>query len=772
METLDFNSLDKDQIKARDEFILKVKENAFLREEFDLRRWSMDNALKQEFRDSAISKGSYADYGLTQAQAQGVTEADLQEQESPNQSDEFSDLYVPLMLKYFRTLLVNMSNLCFPANGDWLDISRTFSKYFYQTGIEKFMPFVNDAWVDIIKTENQRFSLKEKYKVSMAEDISYGNTVLGHHYNPDLHYIEPYTPGIGQAGIWPITNDWRKSNICTYYDVNYMDLLSRSDFDQSVIEALEPSSSGEQARHLAGEGSTTINEHYEHQLPHGKVRCYDFFLPSVYLKSSERKTFIAKNVFITAVIKPRFKEDGKIDPSQSVHVLKATPNVSPVDHGLLFASFSTNLPGVFYNQGPLQPFLPHQYTANQIFSGISRLTAMISDPPKNVESTNGSMLDPFETPIPRFEPGAGYVGMRITPLIGAEFANSLNTFHSYMNFFERSVEEGIGVARNPGGGLANEGSTSAIQVKESYSGTQLNLVESAAQYDDQILRPSISIRIQATQDILKEQVEKAVKRALADKPEATNEDVAYEMALNENQLFNRLLNYCGIESSYEQFYKKTQAERIKDIQIAQEAMQMAQQIQQAVGFSQSPIPPMPPVPQSIDPKTGLPTPGPEQIMAMHQQYEQGEQQKRQQAAQDAKRMEIEMKIKELTFKDTKEPPVPSRKLFYQMLTASISDSDVVVTGSMTTVSKELSRQNLITFMQSLGVFPPEALQKIDFDSIVILLARANEIAPKDLLKDQSTLLREEEEAKQMAQNQQELINQAAQVPGAQPPQFS
>ena len=93
-----------------------------------------------------------------------------------------------------------MSNLCFPSNGDWLKIDRSFSEFFYETGIEGFLPFINDAWVDIIKTENQRFGLKGKYKVAMAEMISYGNTVLGHSYNPKLHFLEPFAPSIANAG--------------------------------------------------------------------------------------------------------------------------------------------------------------------------------------------------------------------------------------------------------------------------------------------------------------------------------------------------------------------------------------------------------------------------------------------------------------------------------------------------------------------------------------------------------------------------------------------
>lgn len=775
MEQLDFNTIDEDLIKERDKYLLGIAEKAFVRDEFDYRRWQMDLALKQEFLDKGLSSETWRNYNLSSEDIENITGEDI-EDIIDNDGDSYSDLYVPLLLKFFRAYLVNMSNLCFPSNGDWLNLTRQFSKYFYQSGIEKFLPFVNDAWVDIVKTENQRFNCKDVYKTSMAEVISYGNTCIGHNYNPDLHYVEPFTPGIGQSGIYPIGGDWRKSNLVFYYDVNYSELLGRDDFDQEIVSQIEPQTIGSESSTLAGGGSTTIKDHYENIEPFGKVRLHDFFLPSVYLRGKDNKRFVAKNVYVTAAIQARLIPDTEMK-SQQLYVLKATQDVNPVDHGLLFASFSTNLPGVFYSQGPLQPFLAHQYTANQFFSEISRTVGMVTDPPKTVNPIGGGMLDPLETPMEDFEAGAEYTNMDVKPLINpTDASNCLNVYLQYMNYFDSVLEEGTGISKGQMGSM-HQGRKTATEIKESYSGSQLNVVEAAGMFDEQGLRRSIVCRINGTQSILTEQIESDIEAVKEEDPSIQDDDEAYELALLGNPLFNRLLNYSGIEASYKNFYKKTQGEILEDQAIIQEVQQMGQQIQQMIAFADSPPVPAPPIPQREVPDPNNPektivVPPAAEITAMQQGWLQNQEQQKQEARMQAKQLETEMKIKALTFGDVKEPPVPSNRLFFEMLTAPISDSDVVVTGSMTTISKELARENLLMLLNALQGFPPEAVMKVDFDGILQMLARANDVALRDMLKDETQLLREEESQKKQQMREQQLQDMAAQgTPGSQPAQF-
>lgn len=774
MQEFDFNSLEPELIDLRDDLLVDISEKAFTREQFDYRRWQMDLALKQEFMDQGLSNKDYLQYNLDSESISKLTGEELEDLENI-QPDSYSDLYLPIMIKYFRAYLVNMSNLNFPANGDWLNVTRNFSSYFYKSRIEKFLPFVNDAWVDIVKTENQRFNCKEIYKTAMAEIISYGNTVLGHSYNPLLHYMEPFTPGIGQAGIYPISDNWRKSNLVFYYDVNYSELLEREDFDQEIIAQIEPQTIGATSDTLAGAGSSSIKNYYDNMEPFGKVRLYDFFLPSVYLRGKNKEKFVAKNVYVTALIRPHRDPESQLE-NKEVYVLKATQNVSPVEHGLLFAAFSTNLPGVFYNQGPLQPFLPHQYTANQFISEISRTAGMATDPPKNILPTNGGILDPLETPIEPFEAGAEYTNMKVESLINlTDASNSINIGISMLKYLESVTEEGTGISKAQMGSM-HQGRKTATEIKESYSGSQLNIVEAAAKFDEQVLRPSIICRIRATQEILQDQVTRELEQVQND-PQVQDEQMAYELALGENELFNRLLNYSGIEAAYENFYKKTLAERVEDAAIFQEVQKMAQQIQQMIVFADAPIQSPPPIPQREIPDPNNPqktivVPPAAEIAAMQQQWVQAQMQQKEQARSQAKQLETDMKIKALTFKDVQEPPPPSKKLFFEMLIAPITDSDIVVTGSMTTISKELARENLLMLLNALAGFPQEAVMKVDFDGILQMLARANDVALRDMLKDETQLLREEEAMKKEQLRMQQLQDMAAQgKPGSQPPQF-
>lgn len=756
---LDFKNLDDKQKDAVEQHLLTLKDSIFTRTDFDYRRWQMDMALKQEFLDSAFSKGSYASYNLDMGAVKDLTgfQGDFE-------ADAYSDLYVPLLGKFYRALLVNMSNICFPANGDWLSVTREFSEYFFRTGIEDFLPFVNDAWIDIIKTENQRFNLKDKYKTAMAELIAYGNTVLGHSYNPELHYVEPFTPGIGRAGLYPITNDWRRSNLAFYYDMNYSELLERVDFDQDVIELISPQTSLVDVDSLNAQRRNSTDRSTDTIVPFGKVRLYDFFLPSVYLKEGE-ETYIAKNVYVTAVINPMGDE-----LTDQLYILKATQDINPVEHGLLFAAYATAMPGVFYQQGPLQPFLPHQYMANQTFAEMSRLTAMTTGSPLAITAAPGSVFDPMETPLPAFESNAVYENVDVKRLIDpSSSAAVLNVFLAYMQFFDKTIEEGVGVSKGQTG-MLNQGRKSATEIKEAYSGAQLNIVEAAARYDEQVPRPSIVCRIAATQLIAQEQVKLAVADEMQANP-GLDEAGAYEEVLKVNPLFQRLLNYSGIEYHYRNYYKKKMSEWLDDQAIMQQVQSMGQQIMSMYEFVDAPLMPPPSIPQVEDPTTGRAVPTAEEISQISQQFVQEQQMKKEEVRQQAKNLELELEKKKLTFKDVVQPPEPSRKLFFEMLMAPISDSDVVVTGAMTTTSKELARENLLMLLQSLPSFPQDTLAKLDYDSILMLLARANDVPLRDLLKDQAEIMRGEEAQEQQAQYERELQMQVAQNPGSQIPKL-
>ncbi len=757
MKRLDLSNLDDVQFEVLEQFLLNIRDKGFTRRDFDYRRWQMDLALKQEFQTMSIERGTYQDYNLVES------DLDVNPGDEP---DAYSDLYVPLLLKFFRASLINMSNLCFPANGDWLNITRKFSDYFYKSGIENFLPFVNDAWVNILKTENQRFGYKEVYKSSMAEDISYGNTVLGHRYNPDTYAIEPFAPGIGTVAMWPVTSEWKKSNLCMYYDVNYAELMGREDLDQEIIAEIEPSVGSDSRTGFDGSGSTRIKEAKETNVPFGEVRLHDFYIPSFYARGKNNEIFIGKGMFLTVAINPRIKSGSKIK-HRSVYILKATEDVKSYEHGILLATFGTNLPSVFYSQGLLQPFLPQQYIANQLFSEASRSVGMTTDPPKSITGSNGLMIDPNETPIPDFVAGGVFPNMKIELAIDPMgIAQCLDTFLKYISYLERNLEEGLGISKQIG--AINQGSKSTSEVRETYSGQQMNFVEMAARYDEQELRPSSDVRLVLTQSTVRDQVESAVQATLEDSA-ITDVESVYEEVLSSNPMFRRLLNFCTIQPDYENYYKQAMEDYLQDQALIRELEQMSMQIQQALAFSLSPIPPLPEVPQVRDPQTGAMVPTIQEIEMLKKEWYTGQQQERMSAGQKAKDLELEIETKKLTFKDAKVPPEPSLKLYYEMLIAPVSNSDIVVTGSMTTVSKELARENLAMLMASLPQFPPATTSKVDYDNLLMMLGRVNDVPLRELLKDRADVVREEIAAEKQAQFDQELQMRMAENPGAATP---
>lgn len=767
MKPLDVQNLDETETKDFQDYLMMIKASAFERREFDERRYAIDKALKQEYRDD-LSSATRRPINSTNQNYNDSNRDLLAEQEGPNQRDEYSDLYLPHLLQMFRTLLVNIKNLCFPANGDWLNITRTFSDYFYKSGTQDFLPFINEAWVNILKTENQRYNFKEIYCRTLAESIAYGNTVLGHSYNEQLHVMEPYSPGISCSGVFPIADDWRKSNLCTYYDVNYHELLDRVDLNQEIVSMLEPSSDSMTGVALRGAGSTRQKDYYRRRIPFGKVRLHDFFLPSIFIKRSTGENLIARNVYITAVIEPSKQAGAKLD-LESIYILKASQDVDPLEHGLLFGAYSVTQPGVFYNQGALQPFLPHQILANQNFSGMARTSQMVASSPTSFTAADGALIDWENTPLDPLEPNATYYGVVATPTFGPEYANVINTCMSVASFLERTIEEGVGVSKGAQGTM-HVGRKTATEVIESYSGAQLNLVEPAGQYDGQILRPSISVRLRATQKMLAEQVEKTINETLQKEAALIQQgDQVYEAILSSNKLFRRLLNFSGIQASYEEYYKRQMEKILKNQQIAEEIQHIAQQAIQLYNLADAPIQPfVPPSPEQM----GMPMLPPDVVQKMAMGWEQQQQQEKDGQRQQAKQLELEAKLKQLTFKDIVEPPEPSLKLMYEMLTAPIEDSDVIVMGSMTTISKELARENLLMLLQSIGNFPQKVLMKLDYDSILMMLARSNDVALRDLIKDEADILKDTEAADQQAEIQQQLVMNAARgKAGAQPPQI-
>lgn len=756
MDTLDVRNLSEEQREALNDHIRQILKGAFVREEFDQRHTNIDLAIKQEYQDEGYNQAFVPINAVFNSDTSNIEAAYLSE--AQRGTDEFSDLYLPVLLRARNVLFVNIKNLCFPANGDWVGIQRCYSALLSSMDLKDFLPFSNEAWIKILKTQNQRYNFKTKYGGNLDEVIKYGNTVLLHHYDSENHFVDVIQPGIRNAGIYPLTDRWRESNAVLQYDENYNNLIGREDIDQEIIEKIVPSTTYADSKSLAKLGSNRKQQFDNYNLPYGKVRLYDIFMPSLYIKTNRDQVFIAKNIYLTVALDPEMRP-GELSDGDNCYILKAYQGVDPYQHGILFGSYGQNSPGVFYHTGALSPFIPHQIAANQLFSGYVRIAANVAEPAFTRNSTDG-LLDTEQTPQNDYIRGAFYDNVKIEAIIRSDYAQAMESTLNGLEVISSEVESGIGISKGQQG-IINQGRTSATEIKEAYSGSQLQLTEAADQFDNQILRPSVSIRINLTQRILRDQVEETLKQL---GQEADQQML--ELILKSNPLFQSLLDMSGIQEAYKDFYELTMKQVLEDQGILLQMQGIEQEIQAMLEFAKAPLPPQPPINPNFPP---------EQTQQMLEQYNmqvQQMQQQQQQALQQAEQKKLELRKTELMFKGTKEPPELSLGLLYQILVDPIKDSDITVTGSFTTVSKELARQNLNDFMLSVANYPQETLAKMDFTGILQLQARANDLPVRELMKSPAELMRDEEAARVQAEQQQQLVMNAAQVPGAQIPQAS
>lgn len=731
--------LSPDQKKKLQDYIRNIVDNALPRQAFDIQRDAIDRALKQQYEDSEPA----APLIPLNSSINNV------EQYVQTDTDQFSNLFSPTLLRIYRTLVSNVKNLCFPANGDWVTIDRKYSTTLSQLGLEKFIGSVNEAWVNILKTENQRFGFKSKYATNICELIAYGNTFLTHVYDVDNHYVNVIQPGVRNFGLYPISNNWRESNLVYYYDINYTSALLREDLDQELLAAVRPSEDMTSSETTARMGSNRKITYEETNIPFGKLRFHDIFLPSVYIPGiNDEDDLILSNVYVTAIIDPVLKsgETSRVnDGDLSMFILKIRQDVNPWEHGIVCGSYSDNMPSTFYNQGPLIPYIFHQAIINQLFRGTSRLAAFAADPSMNQIRQDG-MLDPDWTENDTLEYGKIYPpGYKLEPIIALEsLAAGIATANSTAENLESKIESGVGLSKAQMG-IYNTGRKSATEIKEATSGGQLQITDVAGAVDE-LLRGSVTNRMQLEMQMLTDQVKATI--SVLDTPDAL------ELALRSNPLFLRLLSYSGLEHVYEDFYRQTQKQILEDKKIALQIQGLQAQADSLIAFANTE--------QQLPPDIDV-----AQAQMLYQQSIAA----RQQALQQAEQLALQIQQLELMFKGVIPPPEPSYSLYYQLLTAPFSDSDITVIGSMSTMSKQIAFENMQMFMQSLANFPPEVIAQLDFTGIMQVLARSNDIPLNSLLKSSADVEREAQAAQAQAAQQQQMMMQASQVPGAQPPQF-
>ena len=771
VETVDLSEVSKPQLEILTNFLnLLVQNFLLMNERQEDSREAVDRAIKQEYQDETGG-------GLNGRSLPGsvVNSETAQIQEAMEGTDEFSDLYVPQLLSLNRAWVNNVENMCFPLNNDWVDIKRKHSLYFTQRGLKDFLPQANKAWTDILKVENQRFKFKHKYSTVIAETIRYGNSGLLHYYNPVEGYVDVKIPGIRNIAIYPESSQWEQSSKILRYDVTYGELLNRSDFNQEFVKAFKPST--ESFTNIYSQdysrGSAEKQRLEEYFVPYGKLRLYDIHVPSVYIEDPEdpENPFIGEDLYFTIAYNPELKPGiigEEINEGLQTFILKTTKNVDEIEHGIRLSIAGTTLPGEFFHQGMLIPFLPHQYLANQMISGAGRISALLSDPPLSVVRAPDADME--ATPPKHLVGGGQYEGFTVTAIIPPEYFQVVNQFRVMMEYLNSEVERGSGLSK---GQLAqsNTGRRAAAEIKEVGSAGQLNVARVSGRIDDQILKPSFFCRISKTQRILVSQIEEELEELGGEDPNF-DEATAMEEILLANGLFLRLLEFSGIDEAYEEFYKTRLEELFEDQQTEKEIEAMFEEVQKLQEFGQSEVPPYIAPPVTINPETGEETPTMEQVMADQEAYLQAQKQERQQALEQVSMIQGNIDMKKFQLKNVKEIPEPSFMIYYEILTESIRDSDLFALGTQSTLSKDLARQQIANLIDLVKALPENVQRTINFDGLLDKIALATaDMSSSEIRRDMSDIKKEEEQMQQTAQMENEIRLKMLNNPGAQPPKM-
>lgn len=791
MNQLESLNLTEDQLKELDEYLYKIVDNSFRRDDYEYKRFCLNAALKKKTIKSSIVDGELDTTWLSSAKSDELQKA-LKEQED-YVSDEFSSLYAPILLEISRAVNRLVGNICFPLNGASVGINRTYSKFCEDNGIDEFLSTLNKCQQKIIERENSNFKFKEIYKTVLQEGLQHSFWALGHEYDNINHVVDVFAPGVEAVGVYPQCADWRKINRVFVSDRNYSELFARSDLERSIVEAIKPQELDNfrnESNYNRQKNRSIIRSN--DRTPFGQVRLFNIFCPSVYLAGDQdSEPIVLKGLFVLGVINPIFRngeQNNEEFREKKVLILKAKFDVEREHHGLLLGTPIVSNPNEFYNDGLFYPWLDHQVSANAFNAANTRLASYMSQGPVNVEKTGRQTVDSTTLDSEQgWRPYQRLNGEKVTPVFGAEFANVINVGNATIQTLSNQIRAGIGVGANISASL-NTGRNVKDEVASVFRTGDLTIADYALAFIDSIQVPSIYTRIKMQAEILLEQVAMSLSQAkkmlevqsLEQNTQGItlDDNVVLESILENNPLFQRLVNYSGIRKEYKLFQKKRQREILENEKIMLDIQNQEAQTQQKIRFSASPIPPLPPLPSNeIRDELGqtIKQAIPIEVEAERQrQYFEQERQRREQARIEAQYEIKDIELKTLMLKDDLVPVPPiSNVLLLKLLTEPISESDIEINGAKEALLKAIKDEDLgrfIELLQVLAPLDPSILRRYDAGKLLSFATRGNpDFIASQVEKDPENILREEEAERQRAKVGQELQMMMAQNPGAQTP---
>lgn len=732
MQNFDTKALTEKQYRTLTQFLYRLKWEALdNREELEKSWEDVDFAIKQCYSQDAYY-------------TQGENNAEDEEGEDEEES-ELSEMFSPMSYRLFKSWVTHLKEALIPKTGDWFSVNRQYSSFFDELGINGFLSIMNNCWERNILVENERFGITKKLKRAIAQFVAYGATPGEAYYDPSDEFVNLLVMPLRDFGVYPITDNWIKSNRIYRYPVNYVDLLQRQDFDQEAIKEIRP-----WLEFNAQDGglmtpSQRSSQYEEEQSPYGTVMIYEAHCPSLFLPNNENpeEDILEKEARFIFCINPRMKPNSTFNQTnpaeQNIIILKATKDISAMEVSSFFATFDEVLPYQLHGKGPIIPFLIYQRLQNALIAGMSEDVSREMNPPIQIISGEKDIDD---TPLQAFKHSAVYKGVEVKPLSIPGLDQRMQAFLTWTEHLDNKVEEGTGMTKTSTGGREPT-RRSKYELQERIDAGSLRIADPGDLFNEGLLQRYMTNRVIITQNQLEFEVEDSVQNLMQiDKTLINNPLEAYKIVLQNNSLFKRLLDFTGVEPKYKEFYKTYQSRKNKNDQFTAEYESYLAQMMSLQSQLAKPAQPfIEPTNQSeFDPAT---------IKLARENHYQLQQENRNNLKNSLLQVQLKAKETQLLIEDLKEIPEPDMYFYYLLLIEPMSESDIIIYGANSTLNKAMKRRGSLELLETLLKLPAEILIEYDLKKIVDQYSTVIDMPFELVRKPQEEIDRSKQQQQQM-----------------------
>ncbi len=739
MDGFDLQILSNAQRSTLDSFVRYLIDHALDDEESTKLYRRIDSALEQVYTEPPVNPSG---------------DPNIDQSDINVENDGVEEMFTPLIYKTQKGWVTHLKHACMPGPSDWYSIDKTYSPLFYKLGIQDFLPEMNNAWIKNIEIENSTFKRGKKIKTGLTQFATYGFSPGVVYYDTQDDFVDLSVPHCRDYGIFPVSDDWRKSNNIIRYPVNYVDLLKREDLDQEVLAAVQPDTSWNVEDTNKYTTATEKSSYYEEKKsPFGKLMLHDIWMPSLYIQEDEGAQVpeVAEHgVYLTVLINPQIKSTYRErlpahKVSNGIYILKSSTNVNPEVLEILFAAFDETLPGQQHGRGPLAPFLIYQEVQNALIKGMTREMVRETDPPLEITSEE---QDASEADIPPFESGALYRGVNVRAINVEGHDKRMQAGLNWDRYTTDKVEEGSGMNRMKLGAQEPTKRTK-YELESRQDNGNLRINDAADLFDEHYLQPLMRSILKQTQYQLQKQVEQGVAY-IRQIDRSLDYESALEITLEANKLYKRLFGNLEIEKRYTEFYKEYRRKQVKNDEYIEEFQNITQRLAKAQEELAVPVPQFEPPPLGDYNEA--------EIKKLEDEYYQVKREEKQILEQTVTNLTLESKTVKEQIEDLPDIPQPSHRLYFLIMSDPIEETNIMVHGSKTSMNKSQMRNAIIDIMMMLENVDPEVIRELDFKCLLKKYFNSVGLNFEDMRKSQVEINRLESLIERQQAQAQQLAN--------------